>query len=213
MPPRGAAAQRLGGSMSAVLQPANLAERIAAPATTPVVVGPVVEPPSAADRLAASRRRLRAAMMDIAHPPSRPSLMAGLGGAGDVLDRLLARARGMPGAALLLDTLQSWWASHPLHTAGIVAEEASRSFVMPMARRNPYGLLLGSVVAGALFALSKPWRWMLRPALFIGLVPQIATQALKRAPIDSWMRMLTAFIGSRKAPAAPRATDRASGLP
>ena len=196
--------------MSAVLQaPAALPERVASAAAAL----PVVVPLSAADRLAASRSRLRAAMMAIAHPPPKPSILSRMGGAGNLLDGLLDKARALPGAALVLETLQNWWANHPLHTAGIVAEEASRSFVRPLALRNPYGLLLGSVVVGALFAVSKPWRWMLRPALFVGLVPQIATQALKRAPIDSWMRMLTGFLATRKtAPARTPATP-ASELP
>ena len=197
--------------MSAVLQsPPALPERVASAAAA---LPPVVEPPSAADRLAASRSRLRTAMMAIAHPPPKPSILSKMGGAGNLLDGLLDKARALPGAALVLETLQNWWANHPLHTAGIVAEEASRSFVMPLARRNPYGLLLGSVVVGALFAVSKPWRWMLRPALFVDLVPQIATQALKRAPIDSWMRILTGFLAARKKAPARTPAAPASDLP
>ena len=80
-----------------------------------------------------------------------------------------------------------------------IAEEASRRYVGPIARRNPTAVVIGSVVFGALLVASKPWRWLLRPALFIGLVPQIAAHALKRMPLDSWLQMLSTFSGKRTA--------------
>ena len=170
-------------------------------------------PPSAAERLDASRKRLRAALMEIAHPPAKPSMLDGLGlgsFAGDIVNRL----KGFPIAAVVIETLEHWWAEHPLHTAGIVAEQASRKFVAPIAQRNPYALVLGSVVVGAVLALTRPWRWLIRPALLAGLVPQLATQALKHMPIESWVQMLAAFTA--KSPASkPTAgmPDKASGLP
>jgi hypothetical protein len=169
---------------------------------------PLVEatPPSATERLAASRLRLRAALMEIAHPPPRPSMFDGLGNLGGLRDLaapFIDRIKAVPGAVLVLETLEGWWAQHPLHTAGIVAEEASRSFVLPIARRNPYALIVGSVVVGALFAVSRPWRWLLRPALFVGLVPQLASQALKRMPVESWLRM----IDSLKTKSPPSSTE------
>lgn len=157
--------------------------------------------PSPADRLAASRLRLRAALMDIAHPPPKPSLLDGVG-MGQFKEQLLDRVRSLPGAAIVLETLERWWAEHPLRTAGTVAGEASRRIVMPIAQKNPIALLVGAAVVGALFIVSRPWRWLLRPALFVGLIPQLASQAFKRMPLESWMTILAAGAKPRT-PASP----------
>ena len=169
---------------------------------------------SATQRLNASRARLRAALMVIAHPPPRPSLLDDLG-LGDFKKHIVDRLKDLPGAELVIETLEHWWSEHPLHMAGIVAGEASRKFVAPIASKNPYALVLGSVVVGAVFALSRPWRWLFRPALFVGLLPQLASQALKRMPIESWVQMLATLTAAKRptAPAATSATDKASNLP
>lgn len=191
--------------MSAVL-PANAAPgRVDTPAERPIV-----EPhePSAAERLEASRARLRTALMEIAHPPPRPSLLDDLG-IGSFGSQIVEKLKSLPGAALILESLEHWWAEHPLHAAGSLAEEASRRYVGPIARRNPVAVVVGSAVFGALLVASKPWRWLLRPALFIGLVPQIASHALKRMPLDSWLHMISAF-GAKRAPAGATATGAAA---
>lgn len=157
---------------------------------------------SAIERLALSRELLRTAMLPVERKLSGHGLASGVGAmASSLADRL----KSLPGAAVFVEVVTDWWAHHPLRTAGHVAVNASRKLAAPVAERNPIGLLLCAVVAGALLAVSRPWRWLLRPALFAGLLPALALTAVRKLPLNAWLNVLGSFATpSRRAPVSPR---------
>ena len=193
--------------MSAVMPGSPASDRSRSGATAPRAA---VKPPSAveltaADRLAASRARLRDAMMSISHPTPRPP-SAGASFLHHLPEELLAAARKMPGAAIVIDTVRAWWRQHPLRPAGAMAEEAARNIVVPMAQRNPIAFVGSALVIGALMVASRPWRWLLRPALFVGILPQLVAQVMKHYPAESLIRMASRLLHKRAS--APRSAKR-----
>lgn len=186
--------------------------------------------PSAADRLAASRERLRRAMLGptpeekaqqarearaARRAAAGPGFAATANGAplhlAQTVRGWVDKVRSVPAVDVVVDAVETWWAAHPLHTAGAMAADASKAYVQPIARKNPIAFVLGSAAFGAVFFLTRPWRWALRPVLLAGLLPQIVSHALRRAPVASWMHLATAFA-DRKASAARRSTARAAAL-
>ena len=148
------------------------------------------------DRLALSRERLRQAMRDGAAPPGRASQRA-TGSATAWFDSL----NSIPGAGIVIEAVRTWWARHPLRIASLVASDAANAVVRPLARSNPIGLMLGALLLGGLFAWSRPWRWILTPALFAGLLPQIVSKAMASVPAQSWMAVLASLTQEQQKPA------------
>ena len=152
-----------------------------------------------AERLALSRERLRQTMQQGAKPfkgASKPLL--GATGAAWVNS-----FKSAPGVSIILEAVGSWWARHPLRLASMVAAEAATAVVQPIAQRNPVGLVLGALVLGAVVVWSRPWRWILKPALLAGLFPQLLSKVIAHAPSRSWMTVLMSLADGQRQPARP----------
>ncbi len=149
---------------------------------------------SAVARLTLSRECLRAAML----PPPRDPVRLPLGDSiSELAQSLLARIKAMPGLDGLLEPIETWWAQHPLRSAGLVVVEASRKLTTPIADRHPLALIFGAALVGALLALSRPWRWIVSPALFAGLLPSLASRTIRELPVDTWLKVLGAISTPR----------------
>jgi hypothetical protein len=94
----------------------------------------------------------------------------------------LAKMKAIPGANLLVDIFQNWWAKQPLHSALTQVAEAVKVVLQPIAQRHPYRLVLGAAVAGGLLVLARPWRWISAPALAAGLLPALVAELMKFMP-------------------------------
>ncbi len=152
---------------------------------------------SPADRLALSRERLRQAMA-----PSTPRAAHANRSAGAWLDGL----KSNPASAILIDAVTRWWGQHPLRLAGMVAADATAAAVRPMAQRNPLGLVLAALLVGGALAWSRPWRWLLTPALVAGLVPQLFSKLMALVPLQSWIAVLASLTQQQRQAPGPGQT-------
>ncbi len=140
--------------------------------------------PSACERLAQSRERLRQAMRDIASPPALASRQH-TQQSNSFAFGWMAKLKDMPGAGLLLNIFQGWWTRQPLSLALTLATETGKVVLQPVAQRHPYGLVFGAAVVGGLLAFTRPWRWISTPALMSGLLPQLVAEVIKFVPDQS----------------------------
>jgi hypothetical protein len=61
----------------------------------------------------------------------------------------------------------------------LLAFNTAQAVVQPLAKTHPVALVTVAFVVGGLLAWRRPWRWILRPALFAGLLPQLLIASLK----------------------------------
>jgi hypothetical protein len=92
-----------------------------------------------------------------------------------------------------IDSLGEWWAQQPLRMAAVVGAQMSRTAAQPLAQRHPVGLVLGAMAVGVVFAWSRPWRWLFKPAMLAGWVPQLLSRTLSQVPMSSWLTMLSSL--------------------
>ena len=157
----------------------------------------------AADRLTVSRLHLQQALM----PPPQAS---NTGGASTrtLFTRWLDRLATAPLAGVVLDTVQRWWARHPLRLALLLADDAAQTLIQPVVQKHPYRLVLGAAATGALLVLCRPWRWLPRAALtstlMAGLLPPLISQAVSPLSASNWSRLLAALTQNQGVPPAQR---------
>lgn len=145
------------------------------------------------DRLDESRARLRQAMLASTQPaPSSSRPKSG------TMAAWLDGVKTSPGVSILREAASSWWMRHPLSLATRVGADAVNAVIQPIALRNPLGLVLGALVLGAAVAWTRPWRWLLKPALLAGLLPQVISKVITHAPSTSWVTVLMSLADARR---------------
>ncbi|MFM9879966.1 MAG: hypothetical protein ACKVOO_06105 [Burkholderiaceae bacterium] len=154
------------------------------------------------NRLALSRERLRVALHEEtrAHSQQGASRSSDDQGGPSMMTTLVASASAVPAVAVVIEALGSWWAQHPLRSVGGVAADAAKAMVLPVAQRHPAALVAGAFVFGGLLMWSRPWRWLLKPALFSGLLPQLVSKTLSHLPIHTWAALLGNVLSKQEAP-------------
>lgn len=151
-----------------------------------------------AQRLAISREHLRAAM----RTPPRSTHRPGVAGA------LRERLRSNSTLALMMEIIDSWWHRHPMRSAAVLAGEASRTVVGPLARRKPIQFVLLAFAGGVLIAWLRPWRWFLHRRMFGGILRQLLPRMLAAIPSASWLALFAGLVGRGAGrPAAPPAAS------
>lgn len=144
-------------------------------------------PEKAAERLEKSRALLHEAMRR--KPQKWPSTSM-----RSSIPEWLTNLKSIPVVTVLVEAICSWWMQHPLRAASLLTADTTHAIVQPLARRHPLGLALGALVLGAIVAWSRPWRWVLKPAMFAGLWPQLLSKGIAHLPLASWLAALGSVV-------------------
>ena len=163
----------------------------------------------AVERLAISRERMRQSMHAVMPRPKEAHLPG-------ELPAWLDKLKSIPGVSLVVDAVRSWWLQHPMRVATLLAADASKTLLRPFAQRHPIGLVAGALLVGGLLAWARPWRGYLKPALFVGVLPQLASKVMAQIPIESVMAVLTTLTqppSEAKAESKAEPQDNANAEP
>jgi len=141
---------------------------------------PLVRLALSRSRLSVALHRLHAAQEAAAQEQAQP-------GWADAL-------RADPTARVVIDALTVWWTRQPWHKSATLVSGAIRQMLMPLAQRNPLGLVLGACALGGAIMLIKPWRWISAPTLVAGLLPALIAKLATLVRPLSWLEMLQAWF-------------------
>lgn len=127
------------------------------------------------ERLTHSRERLRLALNGSPPAPDDPDAAQQ---AARAAAPWWAKLAALPGAGIVIEAAQQWWARHPLRANLLLAFNATQAIVQPVAQRHPVALVAVAFVVGGLLAWRRPLGWLLKPALFAGLLPQLLISSM-----------------------------------
>ncbi|MBC7919065.1 MAG: hypothetical protein H7Y28_14775, partial [Rhodoferax sp.] len=96
--------------------------------------------------------------------------------------------------------VSSWWAQHPLRLASLLAVDAVKTAVQPIAQRSPLGLILGAAAVGGLLFRFRPWRWIPKPLIVAGLLPHLLSKVMGQTRPLSWLAILSTVAQHQNRP-------------
>ncbi|MEY4564541.1 MAG: hypothetical protein RLZZ618_3818, partial [Pseudomonadota bacterium] len=153
-------------------------------------------PPTASERLQASREALQAWIQHTYHADEhRPGASAhqaerarikrasqqrntaptpAPGWLGVLEDSL----SDVPMATVAVRWVRRWWTHHPWRATVEFAHVATEELVGPVARRHPWIVLGSAVAVGALATKIRPWRWVSRDAVIASMLPTISVASI-----------------------------------
>ncbi len=149
-----------------------------------VAMGPLAAP-DATDRVAAASHRLMLSRshlhqaVDMAKAENPTTAPGSKTGSATGLAKGLATGWA---SGLATDALHQWWSKHPLRLVSDVTLDAAKTLtdtvIKPVAQRHPVAVIAGAAAVGALLVWSRPWRWLLAPAVLASVLPKLLSQVL-----------------------------------
>ena len=95
----------------------------------------------------------------------------------------------------------------PIQATAQLAEQAGNEALRPIAEEHPLALVGIAAATGALLWWAKPWRTVLRSALFAGMLAQLGARLMTHVPLAS---AFDALRSAGRQPARARPDDRHS---
>ena len=148
---------------------------------------------NACDRLAATRGQLRLALRAGLEPDKPINGLRNSGWPG----RLWSGLKSSPRAHSLAQGIEDWVNRSPLPVAASLAANALDATLRPMAQRNPWRLVMGAFVLGGVFAVTRPWRHVISPAIVAAMLPRLLATLAGNVPRPTWLT-LAALLLNRK---------------
>lgn len=65
-----------------------------------------------------------------------------------------------------------------VRSTALLAADAASFALLPVAQAHPIRLVSGAFIFGAVLVWSRPWSWLIKPAWFAGVVPQLLARVM-----------------------------------